>query len=677
MPPNNSALAPHSRPAILLVDDDERNLTVISEVLSGLDAEMVWATSGAEALRQVLRREFCAILMDVRMPGMDGYETAEIIREREKSRRIPVIFLTAYDKDEAQVFRGYSTGAVDFVFKPVEPVVLRAKVSVFIDLHRQADEIRQKAEQEKRLLEENLRVRAERIETEHQLRSTERREAMVIRSLPIAVYEAELAKEGAVRTFLHDESIKRLLGFETADFRDDPTLWASRVHPDDWAGVLEALQRMPTSGDYSVEYRWRCAGDVYRYFLDQGVVAPAGDETNARIFGSMFDVHDRHMLEQQLVHAQKIDAVGKLTGGIVHDFNNMLTVVIGNLDRMQRTEGLDTATARRIDHALQGALHCRDMTKRLLGFAGQQTLTPQALDLNDLIHSLADLLTRTLGERIDIRKKLANDAGQIHADPSQIEAAILNLLVNARDAMPEGGRVSIKTANVDIAGGRSPRNPDLAPGQYVTLEVADTGVGMSKEVLAKACEPFFTTKEAGRGTGLGLSTIRGFLEESGGGLSVDSAPGKGTTVRLYLPRHHAAARSAAGQVTPGELPRARNGELILVVEDDTAVRRTATNTLRELGYRVIEAATAATALDALARSDEVRLLFTDVIMPGSTNGYQLACEARQRWPDLRTLFTSAYGGDVIAEAGDGALEPFLRKPYRDYELAHAIRKAID
>lgn len=669
-----------ARPALLLVDDDPRNITALSEVLAGLDADVISARSGLDALRLVLQREFCVILMDVRMPGIDGYETVSIIREREKSRRVPVIFLTAYDKDDTHVVRGYAKGAVDYVFKPVEPVILRAKVSVFIELHKQSDQIRRKAEQERRLLEENLRIRGERMEAEHQLRSTEKREATVIRSLPIAVYEAELPGQGAVRTFLHDDSVKRLLGFDADDFAKDVKLWANRVHSDDLDVVLEALKRIPAGGDYSVEYRWRCADDVYRYFLDRGVVAPGSGAEQPRIFGTMFDVHDRRMLEQQLLHAQKIDAVGKLTGGIAHDFNNMLTVIIGNLDRIQRTEGLDARTARSAEHALQGALHCRDMTKRLLGFSRQHSLAPQGIDINELIHSLADLLSRTLGERIDIQTKLEKDLSQVYIDPGQIEAAILNLLVNARDAMPQGGSVLISTANVEVDESGSGSHPDLPSGRYVVLEVADTGVGMSKEVLAKACEAFFTTKEAGHGTGLGLSTIHGFVKQSGGGLGIASSLGAGTKVRIYLPHHADAVRRPVGESSGkerSELPRARDGDVVLLVEDEDTVRQTAASALNELGYRVIEADTAAGALDALDRTEDVRLLFTDVIMPGSDNGYELALEAQRRRPDLRVLFTSGYGGEIVASAGNEALRPFLRKPYRDYELARAVRDAID
>jgi nitrogen-specific signal transduction histidine kinase/CheY-like chemotaxis protein len=391
----------------------------------------------------------------------------------------------------------------------------------------------------------------------------------------------------------------------------------------------------------------------------------------------MLDVSRRRLLEQQLLHAQKIDAIGRLTGGIAHDFNNMLTVVIGNLDRLQRTEGLDTRTVRRVDHALQGALHCRDITQRLLGFARQEGHPPRTVDLNALIDRLSALCARTLGERIEVKKKLQSGLWPVFSDSDQIEAALLNLLVNARDAMPDGGTVTIRTANATVDGD-APDNADaLADGNYAVLEVADTGVGMTSEVLARAREAFFTTK--GEGTGLGLSMIQDFAVRSGGALAIESSPGTGTTLRIYLPRHSGKAQTAGGALDgkqDGQAPMTGGGELILVVEDEEQVRRTAVTTLRELGYRVIEAGTAATALDALEQTNDVRLLFTDIVMPGSANGYQLAQEAVRRRPGLRVLLTSAYGGDVIAGARESEPVRLLRKPYRDFELADAIRAAI-
>ncbi|MEQ8346867.1 MAG: response regulator [Sneathiellaceae bacterium] len=665
-------------PAILVVDDEASNLTAFAEILTGLGADIVLAASGLEALRCVLQRDFCAILMDLRMPDMDGYETAALIRQRERSRRIPVIFLTAFDKNDAQVYRGYSEGAVDFVFKPVEPLVLRAKVSVFVELYKQAQEIRHSMAKERRLLEENLQIRGRHLAAERKLRANERREAMIVRQLPIAVYETDGGESGLARSFLHADSAMRLLGFDACAFEDDPQLWAQRIHDDDRDAARQALAGLRPGGSYSVEYRWRCADDGYRYLLDQGVVASQAGSARPHIFGTLLDVQDRRMLEQQLLHAQKIDAVGKLTGGIAHDFNNMLTVVIGNLDALQRHAELEPRAARRVGRALQGALHCRDFTQRLLGFARRQALAPQVIDPNALINSLSDLVSRTLGERVEIRTDLKEAAWPLYSDPGQIESALLNLLVNARDAMPDGGRVTIRTANVTI-GKRLPQPPpDLPPGAYVAIEVADTGIGMSPEVLAQACEAFYTTKATGQGTGLGLSTIHGFVRQSGGDLTIRSQPGKGTAARLYFPRHaDGAARSGSGEAggEQAELPRARKGERVLVVEDEEAVRQSTASTLRDLGYAVSEAANAASAMEVLARTKGIGLMFTDIVMPGPVNGYQLAEDALRRWPGLRILFTSAYGGDISAGAERQA-GAFLRKPYRDYELAQAIRDAL-
>jgi len=673
-----AGVMPAPRPlSILLVDDDAPNRLALSEILADCGAEIVCASSGREALKLILQRDFAVILLDVRMPDMDGYETATLIRQRKKSHRTPIIFLTAIHKDEAHVFRGYSTGAVDYVFKPMEPVVLRAKVAAFIELHKQAEEIRRQAEHERRLLEENLRIRTAKIEAEYQLRSSEARQAMIIRSLPIALYEAPIADQGAVRNFVHD-NVVRLLGFEASAFRNDTTLWASRVHPEDWQVVVKVIESMPKLGDYTVQYRWKCANGSYRYFLDQGVVAGGTGNGSPKIFGTMLDVHDRRMLEQQLVHAQKMDAIGQLTGGIAHDFSNMLMVVIGNLDRLHRIGRLEKSTAALLDLALQGAMHCRDMTKRLVAFARQQALLPKPLDLNDLINDLADLLDRTLGERITIKKDLAKDLWPVFADPVQVEAAVVNLVMNARDAMPRGGSVTIKTTNVELAGG-SRAGPNLPPGAYVLLEVTDTGVGMTPDVLARAAEPFFTTKEVGRGTGLGLSTTYGFVKQSGGDLIIESESNKGTTVRICLPRREASlgdVHKPRPRAHRAEVPRARNKETVLVVEDDANVRRTAAGMLRDLGYRVTEAEHAADALDILERMNDVALLFTDLVMPGQMNGYQLAKEALRRRSNLKVLYTSAHVGDRIREIAGSALQPLLRKPYRDHELARAVRDAL-
>jgi signal transduction histidine kinase len=669
-----SAMAAARRPSVLLVDDDIHNLKAVTEILTDLDADLVCAQSGKEALRLILERDFAAILLDVRMPGIDGYETATLIRQRERSRRIPLIFLTAMDRDDTHIFRGYSAGAVDYVFKPVEPVILRAKVAAFIELRKQADEIRRAAKIERWLLEENTRIRAAKLDAEQQLRSSAARQELIIRSLPIVLYEADVSA-GLARSYIED-SVSRLLGLDAATLHQDNTAWTKHVHPDDWAAVARAIERVHETGDYSVQYRWKGADGSYRYFLDQGVLVGGEDYDSPKVFGTMLDVHDQRTLEQQLAHAQKIEAIGQLTGGIAHDFGNMLTVVILNLDRVRRIGKLEGPIKRSVDLALDGAMHCRDMLKQLLSFARQQPLTPRAFNLNHLIHDLTDLLNRTLGERVEIKKELARELWQVSADPTQVEASIVNLVVNARDAMPNGGQVTVRTSNIDLV---HDAVNGLTAGPYVLLEVADTGTGMTKDVMARALEPFFTTKEAGRGTGLGLSTTYGFVRQSGGQLILDSEPGAGTTVRIYLPRNMDEAPSApVPEYQPPEarpVPRSKNKELVLAVEDDEQVRNTTSGLLRDLGYQVLEASDVPTALELLDKN-EIVLLFTDLVMPGTMNGYQLAVEALKRKPGIRVLYTSAHAGDRILEIAGRALQPLLRKPYRDDELARAIRDAL-
>lgn len=669
---SSSSSSTARRPSILLVDDDVHNLKAVTEILADLDAELVCAGSGREALRLILERDFAAILLDVRMPGMDGYEAATLIRQREKSRRIPLIFLTAMDRDEAHIFRGYSAGAVDYVFKPVEPVILRAKVAAFIELRKQADEIRRAARIERWLLEENTRIRAAKLDAEQQLRSTAARQELIIRSLPIVLYEAEVIEGGLARSFIED-NVPQLLGIETALLREDAMAWTTHVHPDDWPAVSKAIERIHENGDYAVQYRWKCADGVYRYFLDQGVLVGGDDYDSPKVFGTMLDVHEQRQLEQQLAHAQKIEAIGQLTGGIAHDFGNMLTVVILNLDRVRRMGKLEGQVARSVDLALEGAMHCRDMVRQLLSFARQQPLTPRAFSLNHLIHDLTDLLNRTLGERVEIKKELGRDLWLVSADPTQVEASIVNLVVNARDAMPSGGAVTITTTNHHLKPNECNSLPE---GPYILLQVRDTGTGMPKDVLARALEPFFTTKEAGRGTGLGLSTTYGFIRQSGGDLLIDSEVGKGTTVRIFLPRHASGESAEEPEYEASrQAPRAEGDEVILAVEDDHHVRNTTAGLLRDLGYRVLEAEDATKALEMLEKN-EITLLFTDLVMPGDINGYQLATEALRRKPGTRVLYTSAHAGDRILEIAGRALQPMLRKPYRDDELARAIRDAL-
>jgi signal transduction histidine kinase/DNA-binding response OmpR family regulator len=392
----------------------------------------------------------------------------------------------------------------------------------------------------------------------------------------------------------------------------------------------------------------------------------------------------RHKAEESLRQAHKMEAVGQLTGGIAHDLNNMLTVVLGGLEAIGRQMPklpLSPATARIVrakDMAIQGAQRTVTLTSRLLAFSRQQPLSPKALDANKLVAGICELMRRTLGESVVLESVLAGGLWHTFADANQLENTLLNLALNARDAMPSGGKVTIETANCDLdeAYVRAVAEP-VKSGQYVLIAVADTGIGMDQLTLEKAFEPFFTTKDVGKGTGLGLSQVYGFVRQSAGHVKIYSELGAGTTVKIYLPRHLGEMDGAKADGLP-QAARAIGTESILVVEDDEALRKYATEILRELGYRVVEAESGAAALEILGRDSEIDLLFSDVVMPGGMNGRQLADEAIRRRPGLKVLFTTGYTRNAIVH--HGRLDPgihLITKPFTYATLAGKVRELLD
>jgi PAS domain S-box-containing protein len=393
----------------------------------------------------------------------------------------------------------------------------------------------------------------------------------------------------------------------------------------------------------------------------------------------------RRKAEEALRQAQKMEAVGQLTGGVAHDFNNLLTVIQGGLEMIGRhVSGLEPSPAvaritRGKDMAVEGVRRASKLIERLLAFARQQPLDPRTIDANKLVSGLYELLRRSLGETISLETVLAAGLWRTQVDANQLENALVNLAVNARDAMPNGGKVTIETANcyLDDSYVNSITEP-VAVGQYVMIAVADTGSGMDAAALEQAFEPFFTTKGVGKGTGLGLSQVYGFVRQSAGHVRIYSELGQGTTIKIYLPRHLGEEAAAEEHGRSGDAGRAIGVETILVVEDDEQLRYYATEALGDLGYRVLIAANGAAALDVLTRGHKVDLLFTDVVMPGGMNGRQLADEAQRRQPGLKVLFTTGYTRNAIVH--HGRLDPgveMIGKPYMFEELAARIRAVLD
>ena len=385
----------------------------------------------------------------------------------------------------------------------------------------------------------------------------------------------------------------------------------------------------------------------------------------------------RESVEAQLRQTQKMEAIGQLTGGLAHDFNNMLAVVISALNLLKRRMERGEANVREfIDAAVDGAQRAATLTHRLLAFARQQPLSPEPIDANKFVGGVSDLLRRTLGETVQLETVLAGGLWRIHADSAQLETTIVNLAVNARDAMPDGGRLTIETANAHLDDTYAVQHIGVPAGQYVLIAVTDTGTGMSQDTIAKAFEPFFTTKTAGRGTGLGLSQVHGFVKQSLGHVKIYSEVGNGTTVKLYLPRFRGAEEPAAKIKVEKELQVGRAEEVVLVVEDEEQVRQLSVEALRELGYTVLEAPGAVAALNLIDSRPDITLLFTDIVMP-DINGRKLADEAVRRRPSLKVLYTTGYTATPSSTTACSMPDVHLiTKPFTLEQLALKVREVL-
>ena len=537
-------LAPDERPRVLVVDDDERNLMAISTVLEDL-TEVVVARSGEEALRHLLKGEFAVILLDVYMPGIDGYETAQIIRNREQTKRIPIVFLSAVNKETEHLMRGYAMGAVDYVFKPVDPLVLRSKVAVFVDLFAKTREIERTAEKQQALLDANLRANAERLKAERELRRA----------------------------------------------------------------------------------------------------------------------------ESQLFQAQKMDAIGKLTGGVAHDFNNLLAAVIGGISLIERRVQLDEKQQQIVAMTRHAAEQGSELVRRLLAFARRQQLQPACVDIEALESSVTGLLVHTLGGRVQLEWQVPNGLWHAFADHAQLELALMNLIINARDSMADGGTVTVRAEN-KTAQADGPLG--LKAGHYVVLTVADTGCGIPPDMIDEVLQPFVTTKEVGKGTGLGLSMVYGFAKQSNGAVRLKSKVGKGTEAEIWLPRASEEARPSL------DLPAAQIAETrplnILVVDDHHEVRRATAGMLEELGHTVRQAPLGKDALTELDGNCGCDLLITDYAMP-NMSGMELVREARKLKPGLKSMIITGYADDDVLRTDlDGVA--VLGKPFSLEKLAETIGSIV-
>jgi len=571
---------------ILLVDDRPENLLALEALLQPLGYRLIKARTGQEALRSVLQYDFAVILLDVQMPNMDGFETAELIRGRERSRSTPIIFLTAVSTSELHISKGYLAGAVDYLLKPFLPEILLAKVAIFVELYAKTAEVRQQAEQ---------------------LKAT------------IGTLEHEIAERERVE----------------ADLRQARDELEQRVR-ERTVGLAEANQALRT------------------------------------------EIAERKRLEAQLIQSQKMESIGRLAGGIAHDFNNLLMAISGYAELVTDSLPAEHTAQEDLHEIRKAAGRAGGLTRQLLTFARKQIMDPRVLDLSDVVRDVDKLLGRLIGEDIEIIVALADDLRYVRVDIGQIEQLLINLAVNARDAMPNGGRLTMEVENVlldeeDVG----MADAELAPGYYLRLMVSDTGTGMDTHTQAHLFEPFFTTKETGQGTGLGLATCYGVVKQHAGHITCRSEIGKGTTFDIYLPCVDEAPDHRPACVEPPDLPR--GDERLLLVEDEANVRALIARTLRDLGYTIIELSNGEEALQYVESHPRERfdLLLTDVVMP-RLGGEQLAEQLTADDPALKVLFISGYTNSAkLTQSRLHAEERILTKPFAPSLLARQLRAALD
>jgi PAS domain S-box-containing protein len=514
----------------------------------------------------------------------------------------------------------------------------------------------------------------ERVSEQRARAETEIKYRTLIEQVAAISYIAELGTHG--QWLYVSPQIETILGYTTEEWLIASRDWLLRVPPEDHPILITAEERSARGEPFQAEYRiMRKDGETI--WVSDSAVVVRGSDSHPVMEGLIVDITDRKLLEDQLQQARKMEAVGRLAGGVAHDFNNLLTIIKGYVE-MALHRCLDRpelhSDIRRIEEAADRAV---TLVRQLLAFSRKQVLRPKILDLNTIVLNLDQLLRRLMGENIEMKTLASKDVGAIKADPGQIEQVIMNLVVNARDALPNGGRILIETSNVDLDSSYTRDHAVVVPGPYVLLAVTDTGIGMTNDTITHIFEPFYTTKESGRGTGLGLSTVYGIVKQSGGYIWVYSELGKGTTFKVYLPRVKDAVQDSPAPELLASAAR-KGHETILLVEDEPDLRELTQMVLSERGYTVIEASSPAEAeRQAGNNGAEIHLLLTDVVMPG-ISGRELAKRLTGRFPNLRVMYMSGYTYNVIAQ--DGTLEEgisFLQKPFTPQTLTEKVREALD
>ena len=758
-------------PKILIVDDKPANLLVLRELLSALDAEVIPAQSGNDALRLLIDHDFAVALLDVQMPEMDGYELASLIRSDATTRRMPIVFVSAVYSDQFHQIKGMESGAVDFVVKPIVPELLLPKVAVFLDIYRyqlqlheeiqerlKAEEALKESEERFRFLSESsfeaifvshddcildaneaatglfgyavdrlvgmdcleliapqgreqllsmfsknrltpfetiamrqdgstFPVRIQARQMTHQGRparvfsvtniserkAIEERFRIAVQCANYLVYEADHL-EGRIEWF---GNVDGMLGYEPGEFPRTRDAWFEIIHPDDRRQIVRALDAVdPQQSAVHLDYRIRHSDGDWLRWQDRSVgFFDAAGRVNKRI-GVCSDVTEQTRMETLLRQAQKMEAVGQLAGGVAHDFNNLLQVMKGYTDIVLEEVEPDSLVHRHISQICKATNRATALVRQLLSFSRRQPMRPEYLDLGRVVTDLIKMLKRVIGEHIELHVEMGEGLGLVYADPGQIEQVLMNLCVNARDAMSQGGKISITLQNTEVDEAFCEKNAWARMGDFVLLTISDTGKGIPIDIQEHIFEPFFTTKDIGEGTGLGLSTVYAIVKRHEGFIQVESAPDQGADFLIYLPMAKSAPQI---DVVKDVEPQPAGGtETILLAEDDEWVRDLAIKILQRAGYRLILAKDGEEAILAFeAHCQEVDLALLDVVMPRKSG--RLVYEAIQKIrPDLPILFSSGYSFKALetGQLPEGGFD-LIQKPFSPHDLLSRVRRALE
>lgn len=659
---------------ILIVDDTQANLMLLNEMLTNHGYRVRPASNGRLALRSVAASPPDLILLDVRMPDMDGYEVCRRLKSDEISRGIPVIFISALDSVADKV-RGFEVGGIDYIIKPFQEAEVLARVETHLSLRFLQKELelqniqlhkeisaRMRFEDELKRHQESLEERiAERTRELNKLsQAVEQSPVSIIITDTNGIVEFVNSKFIQLSGFTFDEAFgttPSILKPETTSPEVHTTIWSTITSGNVWEG--EFLNTKKNGETYS----------------ERATISPIRDKEGviSHYLAIQEDITERKLLEQQLLQSQKMESIGRLAGGVAHDFNNMLGVIQGctQLALRKVPEGDKLWTfLNQISEATRRSI---EITRQLLAFSRKQIVSPKPLDINAHIIETQATLGRLVGEDIVVTFNLAEDIGTIKMDPSQLDQILMNLAANARDAMTNGGYLTLETANISIDETYSRYHPESSPGEYVRLTVSDNGPGIDRQTLAHIFEPFFTTKGAGKGTGLGLSTVYGILRQNGGFVNVYSEPGHGTTFQLYFPRF-------SGTITiESKISEdvASESGTVLLVEDDKMMRDMAIQLMEQIGYTVIQAKSPREAIATCKSEDtHIDIILTDVVMP-ELNGKEMIDIIKSLRPGIKVLFMSGYTPDFVAQHGvvnEGT--HFIQKPFTMKTLSDKIKKVL-